>query len=124
VLRALRRRLDRLWEAHQREKRARQRAGAFDVCYEAVHAEAIRDGIDPKTIPALRDYAEARRPLPAPAQPSSDPIQWLREKLLAVVERHRREPIDPEHATLIELFALHCFIPDEPGVTYLAPDSG
>jgi hypothetical protein len=118
MLRGLKRRLDRLWDAYQRDKAARRREGALDVFYEAVCAEATRDGVDPDTIPALRDYAEARRP-PAPAPAPSDPVRWFRARLLAIVERHRREPIDPEDATLIELFALHCFLPDEPGVTYL-----
>jgi hypothetical protein len=124
MLRGLRRRLDRLWDEYRREKAARRREGALDVFYDAVSAEVTRAGFDPDTVPALRSYAEARNPPPAPDRPFSDPLQWLRDKLLAIVERHRREPLDPEHATLLELFAVCCFLPDKPGVAYLGAEIG
>jgi hypothetical protein len=122
MLRGLRRRLDRLWAEYRREKAARRREGALDVLYDAVSAEVTRAGLDPDTVPALRSYAETRNPPPLPDRQSFDPLQRLRDKLLAIVERHRREPLDPEHATLLELFAVRCFLPDEPGIAYLGPE--
>ena len=124
MLRGLRRRLDRLWDEYRRDKAERRREGALDVFYDAVTAEMTRAGFDPDTVPALRSYAEARNPPPAPDRRCSDPLQWLRDKLLAIVERHRHEPLDPEHATLLELFAVICFLPDEPGVAYLGAEIG
>jgi len=64
MLRGLKRRLDRLWEAYQAEKARRERKRGLDVFYDAVHAEVTRAGFDPEAIPALREYAEARKPPP------------------------------------------------------------
>jgi hypothetical protein len=40
---------------------------------------------------------------------------------LEIVRRYDDEPFDLNKATPFELFAMYCFIPDAPGVTYVGP---
>jgi hypothetical protein len=127
MLRGLRRRLDKLWDAHQRETAirdaARNRHGVRERFLAAIRAGLTRNGIDPSTVPSMRVYEPGNvfgpRPEP-PSGPSPDsPAARLREKLLRIVECHRDEPLDLAKATPMELFAIYCFVPDAPGVTYL-----
>ena len=84
-----------------------------------------RAGVDPATVPAMQLYEPgslfAPRPEPPPPPPDS-PVDRMRQKLLRIVECHREQPIDLDQASPMELFALYCFIPDAPGVTYLAAE--
>ncbi len=130
MLRGLRRRLDRLWEAYQAEKaraeRAELRQRTRQIFIDAVRAGLTRAGIDPATIPAIREYddpndffAQAAKPPPPPETPA----ERLRARLLRILECHREDPIDLATATPMELFALFCFVPDRPGVAYVAADT-
>jgi len=132
MLRGLRRRLDRLWEAHQREKAARltqgDRRSSLTEFVVSVRAGLHRAGIDPASVPATAIFepgsifARLIQP-PQPPPPAESPVEKLRQRLLAIVERHREQPLDPAKANLMELFALYCFIPDRPGISYIGPDT-
>jgi hypothetical protein len=39
---------------------------------------------------------------------------------LRIVQHHRDRPLDLATASPTELFAVYCFVPDAPGVAYLA----
>jgi len=125
MLRGLRRRLDRLWVAHQREKamRERNRRGVREKFVAAIRAGLLDAGIDPASAPAMRPYEPggcfAPRPEPPSRPPAESPTERLRARLLAIVERCREQPLDLAKATPFELFAMYCFIPDAPGVAYL-----
>lgn len=126
MLRGLRRRLDRLWEAYQREKAARDRRGVREKFVAAIRSGLVDAGIDPASVPAMRLWepggCAAPRPEPPSRPPPDDPVAWLRTKLLAIVERCRNTPLDLAKATQTELFAMYCFIPDAPGVAYFGPE--
>jgi hypothetical protein len=134
VLRGLKRRLDRLWTAYQREKsfrdKARNRRSFLEHFVKATRSGLSRAGIDPATVPAMRLFAEdgflakagilGPRPEPAPRPPPRSPVEKLREELLSIVRRCREEPLDLNKATPFELFAIYAFVPDAPGVAYFA----
>src|SRR5579864_8217815 len=98
MLRGLKRRLDKLWDAHQRDKAIRDaahhRRGARENFLAAVRAGLTRNGIDPASVPAMQPFEPGGvfgpRPEP-PSQPLPDsPAARLREKLLRIVQ-HRSE---------------------------------
>jgi hypothetical protein len=126
VLRGLRRRLDRLWVVYQREKAYRDsvRAGqdANEKFVKALRAGLTRAGIDPATVPAMRRCDEPDPPAPREPYRPPGPAARLREKLLRIVRDHREHPLDINTASPMELFAVYCFIPDAPGVSYLRPE--
>jgi len=127
VLRGLSRRLDRLWQEHQYRRsvgdRHRDSHDLHERFIATVRAGLCRAGIDPATVRAMRLYEPgsvfAPRPEPPPPPPDS-PVERVRQKLLRVIECHREHPIDLDKASPMELFALYCFVPDAPGVAYLA----
>ena len=127
MLRGLKRRLDKLWDAHQREKAIRDaahhRRGARENFLAAIRAGLTRNGIDPASVPAMQPFEPGGvfgpRPEPPSQPPPDSPAAGLREKLLSVIQRHREHPLDLARASLMELFALYCFVPDRPGVAYL-----
>jgi hypothetical protein len=41
--------------------------------------------------------------------------------MMRIRDHHRERPLDLAHASAMELFAVYCFVPDRPGVAYLAP---
>jgi hypothetical protein len=123
VLRGLRRRLDRLWVAYQREKAyrdsVRNRHGVHERFVAALRAGLTRAGIDPQAVPAMHRYDEPE-PLPShEAYRPPGPAERQREKLLRIVHHHRERPLDLDTASPMELFAVYCFIADAPGVSYL-----
>jgi len=125
MLRRLRRRLDRLWQASQYRQSVSDSRDLHERFIAAVRAGLRRAGIEPATVPAMRLYEPGSlfgpRPEPPPPPPDS-PAERLRQKLLRIVECHREHPIDLDQASPMELFALYCFVPDAPGVTYLAAE--
>jgi hypothetical protein len=133
MLRGLRRRLDRLWEAYEREKAARlaegDRRGSLREFVLSVRAGLRRAGIDPATVRATAIFepgsifGRVMQPPQPPPSPAESPVEKLRQRLLAIVERHREQPLDLAKANLMELFALYCFIPDRPGISYIGPDT-
>ena len=136
MLRGLRRRLDRLWEPYRRAKEANAAEHNSRTTLErfvlTVRAGLVRAGVDPKSVPAMRQYepggflhdvvgigAPPRQPPPEP----ETPVERLRAKLLRILDHHRDRPIDLDRATPMELFALYCFVPDAPGVGYIGPEA-
>jgi len=123
MLRGLKRRLDRLWDAYQREKAYRDgvRAGqdASEKFVKVLRAGLTRAGIDPATVPAMRRYDEPEPAPPRELYRPPGPVEIFREKMLRIVRHHREHPLDLNHASAMELFAVYCFVPDAPGVAYL-----
>jgi hypothetical protein len=126
VLRGLRRRLDKLWVAYQREKALRDSVGdrerAGKKFEAALRAGLARAGIDPATVPAMRLYDEPEPPSSRGPYRPPGPVEIFREKMLRIIRHHREHPLDLNTASPMDLFAMYCFIPDAPGVSYLAPD--
>jgi len=124
VLRGLKRRLDRLWEARRFRRSVHDSSRLRANFIDAVRAGLRLAGIDPATVTAMRHYEPggffAPRPKPPPEPPRS-PVERLRDDLLEIVRRYDDEPFDLNKATPFELFAMYCFIPDAPGVTYVGP---
>jgi hypothetical protein len=127
MLRGLRRRLDRLWDAYRRDKAIRDslrdQQGAHEKFVAAIRAGLTRAGIDPDSVPAMRCQAESD-PVP-PSQPYRPPApgELLREKLLRIVRHYRNHSLDLNRASAMDLFALYCFVPDAPGVSYISPET-
>jgi hypothetical protein len=119
---ALKRRLDRLWQAHQarlaEQEAERERQAEAGRMAALLRAGLARAGIDPDTVPAMRRYeraiAAAADPPPEPPSPARDPAAWLRAKFLDIRERHRERPLDLADASPAQLFAVYCFDPDAP----------
>jgi hypothetical protein len=122
MLRGLRRRLDRLWEAHRREvayyDSLSAGARARENFVAAVRAGLAHAGIDPDSVAAIRRYKPEPPMLREPYRPPG-PLETLREELLRMRRHDQERPLDLNQASLMELFATYCFIPDGPGITYL-----
>jgi hypothetical protein len=116
-----------LWQAYQQRvaarKAARDARQSREDLVNAVRAGLKWAGIDPATVPALRRYEPGGFYGPHDP-PSRSPlledgaVERFRQRLVEIVECCRDEPLDLATATLTELFAVYCFIPDMPGVAY------
>jgi hypothetical protein len=126
MLRGLKRRLDRLWAAHRRATAYRDslesRARSRELMVAAVRAGLARAGIDPDSVAAIRGY-EPEPPMPRERSRPAGPLELLREQLLRMRRSDEEHPIDLDQASIIELFATYCFIPDAPGISYLGCDT-
>ena len=129
MLRALKRRLDRLWQSYERRRQQHDSNDTHRRFVEIVRAGLRRAGLDPAKIHATAVYEPGsifaglmKTPQPPP-KADDNPTQKLRTDLLGILERHREQPIDVNHASLMELVALYCFVPDAPGVTYLRAET-
>jgi hypothetical protein len=128
VLRGLRRRLDRLWAAHQRVAAVRddeaERLNARAIFVRTLRAGLVHAGIDPATVPALRRF-DGRHAFAgaAPAYPpSDDPIAMLRDQLSRLARHCRERPFDLNSASPMALFAAYCFDETAEGIPVLVSD--
>jgi hypothetical protein len=127
MLRELRRRLDKLWKPYQYRVKARETQDIKRIARETfvrtLRYGLRRAGIDPATVPAMRDYDEPAPPPAPPARPRTG-LERYYDTLAKIARRYRDCPLDIETATPRELFAVYCF--DEAagpeGIVLLASD--
>jgi hypothetical protein len=113
VLRGLKRRLDRLWVAHQRERAIRDAASnrhdMREAFVAALRAGLTRAGIDPASLPVMRRFDPPETAPPEPAARPPGPLERLHAELSRIARACREHPPVLTNASPIELFAMYCF---------------